>query len=96
MGEIYRCASAVILYLGPAAAHDAEGIDLITLLYSHFKPSLQPILDMTWFFAYRRSEPLPVERLPDSVSLEHPGGQRFWSWHSVLGLNAPGSCKKTL
>ena len=80
MGEIYRGASQVILYLGPAAHHDADGIDLITLLYNHFKPSLQPILDMTWFFAYRRSKPLPVERLPDSVSIEHPG------WPGLLEL----------
>lgn len=80
MGAIYSHADAVILYLGPAASHDAEGIDLITTLYKHFEPDIQPIIDMNWWFAYRRSAPLPVENLPDHVTMDHPG------WPGLLDI----------
>jgi hypothetical protein len=80
MGEIYKAATAVIMYLGPAAAHDEAGIQLTMELYKHFEPCIHPILDMTWPFAYRRSKPLPVEGLPDSVTLEHPG------WPALLDM----------
>ncbi|KAI9678972.1 MAG: hypothetical protein M1822_007398 [Bathelium mastoideum] len=80
MGEIYRHALAVIMHIGPAAAHDAEGIKLIRILYDHLEPCIQPILDMSWYMAYRRSKPLPVEHLPKSVTLNHPG------WPGLLDM----------
>jgi Heterokaryon incompatibility protein (HET) len=80
MGDIYRYATAVIMYLGPTAPHDDQGIDLITLLYNHFEPSLPPIFDMTWYMAQRRSVALPVEHLPESVTPSHPG------WAGLLDI----------
>lgn len=68
MGEIYRNASRVITYLGPAAAskkEEARGIRLLQRLDAHFAANYELLLSVgsLWEADKRRSE-FPVLELP--------------------------------
>lgn len=87
MGRIYKCASRVITYLGPAEDMELEmeGIKLLDEVHRHFAPNYSELVRYRNLgAAYRRRCDLPVLDLPRSLATTTR--ERTWTWLAALSL----------
>lgn len=75
MGKIYKQASRVITYLGPATQHDAEVFWLLAAIRRHFSPCYEHIAASTsWRDLLDKPDILPVSAWDD----DRIGDQSIW------------------
>lgn len=87
MGRIYKNASRVITYLGPAEDEELEGmgIKLLHQVYSHFAPDYEKFEQLAYISGTitPRSQ-LPMQKLPDA--LIKATDEKTWAWLATLAF----------
>jgi hypothetical protein len=87
MGRIYKRASRVITYLGPAEDDELErkGIELLDQIYRHFEPNHERFEQLAGLDSIRAStSELPVRNLPES--LLGTTEEKTWAWLTALAF----------